>query len=64
MAGVRLHRPAILFSLVLLIFIGMIFFIGIEQKKFDMNLLIFSFLSYWDGINKYLENIKNDWGTI
>ena len=64
MAGVRLHRPAILFSLVLFIFIGMIFFIGIEQKKFDMNLLIFSFLSYWDGINKYLENIKNDWGTI
>ena len=64
MAGVLLHRPEILFSLVLFIFIGMIFFIGIEQKKFDMNLLIFSFLSYWDGINKYLENIKNDWGTI
>ena len=64
MAGVRLHRPAILFSLVLFNSIGMIFFIGIEQKKIDMNLLIFSFLSYWDGINKYLENIKNDWGTI
>ena len=64
MAGVWLHRPAISFSLVLFNFIGMIFFIGIEQKKFDMNLLIFSFFSYWDGINKYLENIKNHWGTI
>ena len=64
MAGVWLHRPSISFSLGIFNFIGMIFFIGIEQKKFDMNLLIFSFLSYWDGINKYLENIKNDWGTI